>query len=130
MPIYRLMFSTGMLFGFPPDPVYLDTYAHLHSACDPHTPLMIAGLDVDILPLIPHAVEKLKGSGNPIHVRTGMEDAPLGTKETNETLVRKAVEAIKKAGGEIASSGEVRADLLALGEQRSVWLEGRRKGKM
>lgn len=115
-----------MLFGFPPQPTYLEAYTHLHHQCDPYTPLMIAGLDVDIMPLIPVAIKASKekpGVGGPIHIRVGLEDAPLGTKETNESLVRQAVEKIRAGGADVATSSEVRTDLLALGERRRDWLE-------
>lgn len=132
-PVYRLMFSDGMLFGYPPEPLYLDTYTHLHRQCDPYTPLMIAGLDVDVLPLIPHAVKSFKSAAigtAPIHIRVGLEDAPLGTKESNASLVRQAVDGIKKAGGEVATASEVRSDLEVFGERRASWLEEERRSRI
>ena len=54
---------------------------------------MVAGLGVDIRPLIQAAVE----AGG--HVRVGLEDAPLGTGITNVEWVREAASLIRAAGG-------------------------------
>jgi 3-keto-5-aminohexanoate cleavage enzyme len=107
VPVYRLMFSTGMTFSFPPLPWAVEAYAKLLDICAPGAPWMVAGLEVDILPLIP-AVVKLGGG-----VRVGLEDAPLGTQRSNVQLVEAAVNAIQKAGGEPATTAEVRAELAA-----------------
>lgn len=104
-PIYRLMFSDGMAFGFPPERFALDAYEALLAREAPGAPWMVAGLGVDILPLIPAAV----AAGG--HVRVGLEDAPLGTKLDNETWVRRAAEAIAAAGGTLATANEIRAAL-------------------
>ncbi len=107
VPVYRLMFSTGMTFSFPPVPWAVEAYARLLDLCAPGAPWMVAGLEVDVLPLIPTVV-KLGGG-----VRVGLEDAPLGTQRSNVQLVEAAVNAIQKAGGEPATTAEVRAELAA-----------------
>ncbi len=65
---------------------------------------MIAGLDVDITPLIPYAVER----GG--HVRVGLEDAPFGARKTNVQL-EEAARLIQSAGKEPASIKEIRRAL-------------------
>jgi 3-keto-5-aminohexanoate cleavage enzyme len=107
VPIYRLMFSTGMTFSFPPEPYAVEAYAKLLKTCAPGSPWMIAGLAVDVLPLIPTVVAL--GGG----VRVGLEDAPYGTQRSNVELVDAAVKAIQKAGSEPATTAEVRAELAA-----------------
>ena len=66
---------------------------------------MIAGLGVDIRPLIPEAV---RHGG---HVWVGLEDAPFGTNMTNCALVEEAVGLVRKAGAEAVALGEMRAML-------------------
>jgi len=66
---------------------------------------MVAGLGVDVLPLIPAAV----AMGG--HVRVGLEDAPHGSQCSNVELVEAAVAAIQKAGGEPATAADVRKTL-------------------
>jgi uncharacterized protein (DUF849 family) len=105
MPIYRFMFSDGFAFGFPPKEYGLDAYLKLLEDEAPGAPWMVAGLAVDIRPLIPAAV----GAGG--HVRVGLEDAPLGTDVTNIKWVERAAVAIENAGGQIATAAEVRKHL-------------------
>ncbi len=105
VPIYRLMFSTGMTFSFPPEPWAVEAYAKLLEKSAPGSPWMIAGLAVDVLPLIPTVVAL--GGG----VRVGLEDALFGTQRSNVELVEAAVKAIQKAGSEPATTAEVRAEL-------------------
>ncbi len=101
-PIYRFMFSTGFSFGFPPESIGLDANLHLLAREAAHAPWMIAGLDVDILPLVEYAVQR----GG--HVRVGLEDAPLGTSTTNLQWVDAAVMRINAAGGMLASANDIR----------------------
>jgi 3-keto-5-aminohexanoate cleavage enzyme len=101
-PIYRFMFSSGLSFGFPLAQFGLDAYLHLLAREVPNAPWMIAGLDVDILPLIEYAVHR----GG--HVRVGLEDAPFGTTKTNIQWVDEAVVRIKAAGGGLATAKEIR----------------------
>jgi uncharacterized protein (DUF849 family) len=103
--IYRFMFSDGLSFGFPPRPYALDAFLRLLADEAPHAPWMIAGLDVDITPLIAYAVER----GG--HVRVGLEDAPFGATKTNVQLVEEAVGLIRSVGKEPATIQEIRQAL-------------------
>ena len=107
VPIYRLMFSDGIAFGFPPAPWALQAYLQLLAQEARGAPWMVAGLGVQIEPLIEAAV----AAGG--HVRTGLEDAPMGCAADNETLARRARARIEAAGGRLASTAEVRAALRA-----------------
>ena len=104
-PIYRLMFSDTFAFGFPPRPYALAAHRELIDQEAPGSPWMIAGLGVDIRPLIPEAVRQ----GG--HVRVGLEDAPFGTRATNRALVEEAVGLVRKAGAEPATVAEMRSML-------------------
>jgi 3-keto-5-aminohexanoate cleavage enzyme len=104
-PIYRLMFSEGFAFGFPPKDYGLEAYRRLLDQEAPGAPWMIAGLAVNICPLIPAAI----AAGG--HVRVGLEDAPLGTETTNLIWIEQAASAIENAGGRLATSADVRAAL-------------------
>jgi 3-keto-5-aminohexanoate cleavage enzyme len=104
-PIYRLMFSEQLAFGFPPEPFALAAYCELLRREAPDAPWMVAGLGVDVLPLIPDVV----AAGG--HVRVGLEDAPLGSALGNEGWVRRAADAIAAAGGSLSTAAEVREAL-------------------
>ena len=104
-PIYRFMFSQSLAFGFPPEDYALDAYLRLLAGEAPGAPWMVAGLDVDIEPLVAAAVRR----GG--HVRVGLEDAPLGSPRSNLDWVRAGRGAIERAGGRVASAAEVRAAL-------------------
>ncbi len=106
-PVYRFMFSEQFAFGFPPKPVFLDAHLALLAEASPGAPWMVAGLGVDIRPLIAPAAER----GG--HIRVGLEDRPLGVRETNVALVEQAVRQVVAAGGEPATTAEVRADCIA-----------------
>lgn len=105
-PIYRFMFSDGFAFGYPPRDYALDSYVRLLDELDPQAPWMIAGLQVDILPLVGAAVRR----GG--HVRVGLEDAPFGTAWSNVQWTQAAIAEIAKAGGELATTDEVRASIM------------------
>ncbi|GAC1340456.1 MAG: 3-keto-5-aminohexanoate cleavage protein [Bradyrhizobium sp.] len=105
VPIYRLMFSDEFAWGFPARPAFLDAHRQLLAETAPAAPWMVAGLGVDIRPLVPAATER----GG--HVRVGLEDAPWGTELGNAGWVEQAVRLIREAGGEPATSAEVRASL-------------------
>jgi uncharacterized protein (DUF849 family) len=105
LPIYRLMFSQGFAFGFPPAAWALDAYLELLALEHRDAPWMVAGLGVEIAPLIERAVAR----GG--HVRVGLEDAPLGSTLDNRALARLARERIEAAGGRLATPAEVRAAL-------------------
>ena len=104
-PIYRFMFSRGFTFGFPPEDYGVTAYLNLLDQVAPGANWMIAGLDVDVLPLIPRAV--MEGG----HVRVGLEDAPLGSDKSNLRWVEDAAQRIGNAGGELATARDVRAAL-------------------
>lgn len=106
-PIYRFMLTSAYTFSFPPEVWALEAYVKLVEAVAPGASWMVAGLGVDVLPLIPAAV----AMGG--HVRVGLEDAPHNSPRSNLELVRTAVEAIQKAGGEPATAADVRAELAA-----------------
>lgn len=101
-PIYRLMFSRGYAFGFPPDDYALTAYLRLLDQVAPGCNWMISGLDVDVLPLVPRTVME-RG-----HVRVGLEDAPFGCDRTNVQLVEEAARLIENAGGTLAVAADVR----------------------
>lgn len=104
-PIYRFMFAEEFCFGFSPRERYLDAHLELLGEVAPGTPWMVAGLGVDITPLIGAAVAR----GG--HVRTGLEDVPWGAKTTNAALVEEAGRLVRAAGGEPAGADEVREAL-------------------
>jgi 3-keto-5-aminohexanoate cleavage enzyme len=70
---------------------------------DNGAPWMVAGLGVDIRPLIAPAVER----GG--HIRVGLEDRPWGVAETNRGLVEEALRLVHETGAEAATPAEVRA---------------------
>jgi uncharacterized protein (DUF849 family) len=105
MPIYRLMFSQHIAFGFPPTDWALDAYLRLLAMEQPESPWMIAGLGVELDGLMDLAVAR----GG--HVRVGLEDAPMGCPHDNITLVRQARQRIEAAGGSLATATQVRERL-------------------
>jgi len=104
-PIYRFMFSSDYTFSFPPDDYGLTAYLNLLDQVAPGANWMIAGLGVDILPLVPRAVAE----GG--HVRVGLEDASLGCGKSNVQLVEQAARVIETCAGELATAAQVRAEL-------------------
>jgi len=107
-PIYRFMFSSDYTFSFPPDDFGLTAYLNLLDRVAPGAVWMVAGLGVDIQPLIPRAVAE----GG--HVRIGLEDASLGCEKSNVELTREAAELIEACGGKLATAAEVRSQLNAV----------------
>jgi uncharacterized protein (DUF849 family) len=101
------MFSDGLAFGFPPEEWALQAYRQLLAQQAPGAAWMVAGLAVQIEPLIEAAV----AAGG--HVRVGLEDAPMGCELGNPTLAQRARARIEAAGGRLASTAEVRAALRA-----------------
>lgn len=101
-PVYRLMFSSGLLFGMPPTVDGLEFYAKHLSYCAPGAPWMVSGLDADIQPIIGRALEL--GA----HVRVGLEDAPFGTSVSNVELVRQARKRIESSERRLATVDQVR----------------------
>jgi uncharacterized protein (DUF849 family) len=106
-PIYRFMFSEHFAFGFPPRPYALAAHLALLEEEAGAVPWMVAGLGVDIRPLIGEAVAQ----GG--HIRVGLEDSPLGTRASNLALVEAAVRMVRDRGGEPASAAEMRRALAA-----------------
>ncbi len=104
-PVYRLMFSDTLSFGFPPKPWAIDAYLELLAETDPNGPWMVAGLGAQIAPLIDEIV--YRGG----HVRVGLEDVPMGHRIGNIAQVRDARRRIEMAGARPATAAEVRARL-------------------
>lgn len=104
-PVYRFMFSDEFSFGFPPRPYALEAHLTLLSGVAAGAPWMVAGLGVDVEPLIETAL----GKGG--HLRTGLEDAPFGTVRTNAQLVTDMVRRVRGNGHEPGNAGEIRRDL-------------------
>lgn len=107
-PIYRLMFSETFAYGFPPKAYALAAHCALLEDEAPGAPWIIAGLGVDIRPLIP---ETIRRGG---HIRVGLEDAPFGTTSTNVELVEQAARLIRANGAEPATVAEMRVALAAM----------------
>ena len=106
VPIYRFMFSDEFAWGFPPKSYGLEAHLRLLDEAAPGAPWMVAGLGVDIGPVLAEAVDR----GG--HVRTGLEDARLGTDRSNRALVEDVVRRVRRAGSEPATARQVR-DALA-----------------
>jgi 3-keto-5-aminohexanoate cleavage enzyme len=104
-PIYRFMFSERFAFGFPPRAYALAAHLALLEEEAGPAPWMIAGLGVDIRPLIGEAVAQ----GG--HIRVGLEDAPLGTAMSNLAMVEQAVQMVRDGDGEPASAADMRRAL-------------------
>ena len=104
-PIYRLMFSQHIAFGFPPTEWALDAYLKLLQAEHPGAPWMVAGLGVELGPLI----EAAAAQGG--HVRVGLEDAPMGCPQDNLSLVRDARRRMEAVGARLATARDVRQRL-------------------
>ncbi len=102
LPIYRFMLSQDIAFGFPPEEYALDAYLNLLAGEATGAAWMVAGLGVDIGPLIPMTVRE----GG--HVRVGLEDAPLGSPHSNVDLVLAARRQIEKSGAKLALPAEIR----------------------
>lgn len=101
-PVYRFMFSSGYTFGFPPEDYALTAYLKLLDQVAPGAQWMVAGLDVDIQPMIARTV--MEGG----HLRVGLEDATFGCAKSNMQLVEAAADAITSAGGTLARATDVR----------------------
>ncbi len=102
-PVYRFLFTSAFTFSFPPEDYALTAYLKLLDQVAPGAPWMLAGLQADVLPMIPRAVAE----GG--HVRVGLEDAPWGSELTNLQWVEQAAQRIALSGAELATAQEVRA---------------------
>ena len=107
-PIYRFMFTSDYTFGFPPEDFGLTAYLNLLDLVAPGARWMVAGLGVDILPLIPRTIAE----GG--HVRVGLEDASFGSDRSNVQLVEAAAMLIDNNGGDLATAADIRAELKAV----------------
>jgi 3-keto-5-aminohexanoate cleavage enzyme len=101
-PVYRLMFSQTIAFGFPPASWALQAYLNLLDQEHTGAPWMVAGLGVELGELIEEAVTK----GG--HVRVGLEDSPMGCQHDNLHLLQQARRRIESAGGHLATASQVR----------------------
>lgn len=108
VPVFRFMLTDSFTFCFPPRDWAVEAMARLVDEEAPGAPWMVAGLGVDLIPLIPRIVE-LGG-----HVRVGLEDAPFQSHKSNVQLVEEAANAIQTAGGEIATAADIRSTLAAV----------------
>lgn len=107
-PVYRLMFSDTLTFGFPPRPWAIDAYLELLAEEDPGAHWMVAGLGALVAPLIDEIV--YRGG----HVRVGLEDAPMGHPVANLTQVSDARARIEAAGASVATAKDIRESLKAV----------------
>ncbi len=105
IPVFRMMFSQHLTFGFPPRTWALDAYLSLLAEECPSAPWMVAGLGVEIDALIAPALER----GG--HVRVGLEDAPFGHPVSNLEQVKAARRKIDAAGRPVATAADVRRRL-------------------
>lgn len=112
-PVYRLMFSDEFAWGFPPRTYALEAHLALLAEAAPGAPWMVAGLGVDIEPLIDATLER----GG--HVRVGLEDARFGEERSNLDLVGRAAARVRASGREPATAAEIREELRLLDEARS-----------
>jgi 3-keto-5-aminohexanoate cleavage enzyme len=107
-PVYRLMFSDEFAWGFPPERYGLQAYLALLHEFAPASPWMVAGLGVDVTPLIEPTI------ANGGHLRVGLEDAHFGTEKRNAELVEEAARLAQRAGAQLASAEAIRRSLRAL----------------
>jgi len=106
-PVYRWMLSDEYAWGLPPKSYALDAYLALLSEVSPGSPWMIAGLGVDIEPLVPEALAR----GG--HIRIGLEDAHLHDVRSNAQILERALRLLTKNGASSASPASIRASLAA-----------------
>ena len=104
-PIYRFMFSDEFAWGYPPTIQGLEAHLAQYALQDCAAYWMIAGLGVDIRPLIAAAVQR----GG--HVRVGLEDAPWGTSIDNIGWTRQACALIRQHDAELATPSAIRQAL-------------------
>jgi uncharacterized protein (DUF849 family) len=112
VPVYRLMFSDSYAWGFPPRLYGLDAHLALLAETAPGAPAMIAGLGLDIRPLVAAAVAR------GVHVRVGLEDAPFGDPRSNAQWVEAAAKLVRAAGAEPATTAQIRAHTRAIDAAR------------
>jgi len=103
-PVYRIMFSDGLLFGMPPTEAGLLFYAQHLADTAPNAPWMLSGLDADVESIMPLALDL--GA----HVRVGLEDAPFGCAKSNIELVESAVAMAVASGRDLATAEQIRRE--------------------
>ena len=118
LPVYRFMFTDAFAWGFPPRPYGLEAHLALLAEYAPAAPWMIAGLGVDLAPIVDLAVER----GG--HLRAGLEDAPFGCELGNRALVDAIVASTTRAGHEPATPADIRAALAPQAGRTVLDLQG------
>jgi 3-keto-5-aminohexanoate cleavage enzyme len=103
--VYRLVFSRGYTFSFPPEDYGVTAYLNLLDQVAPGAQWMLSGIDTDVLPLVARAV--IEGG----HVRVGVADAPAVSTWSNLQWVEQAAEVIQNCGTELADADDVRRAL-------------------
>lgn len=104
-PVYRLMFSSTLTFGFPPRAWAIDAYLALLAEEAPGANWMVGGLGAEIIPLVQDVVQRAG------HVRVGLEDVPMGHTTGNVDQVRNARACIELTGKRTATAAEIRQSL-------------------
>jgi len=99
----RLGLNLAVEYNFHPSFAIYEPYLKLLERETPQAPWMVAGLDVDIAPLIELTVSR----GG--HIRVGLEDAPFQSTRTNVQWTEDAVRSITSFNGEVATADDVRA---------------------
>jgi 3-keto-5-aminohexanoate cleavage enzyme len=107
-PVYRWMFSDEFAWSFPPKSYGLEAYLALLADLSPRSPWMIAGLGVDVTPLVRETIAR----GG--HIRVGLEDARFHLDRTNAGLLAELVAMLDRAGHCPASPASIRQQLDAL----------------
>jgi uncharacterized protein (DUF849 family) len=96
-PIYRVMFSDGLLFGMKPSAAAVRFYAQHLAELKADSAWMVSGLDANIEAIMPLAIEL--GA----HIRGGLEDAPFGCQQRTLELVEQATKTILNSGRSLAT---------------------------
>lgn len=106
-PMFRWMFSDEFAWSFPPVSYGLEAYLALLNDVAPGSPWMIAGLGVDVEPLVSEAIAR----GG--HIRVGLEDAHFHNNLTNAQLLDRTLKLAQAAGAAPASPASIRAAFAA-----------------
>lgn len=104
-PVYRVMLSNSYTFGFPAKEYAVNAWSQLLKEVAPGAPWMIAGLGVDVLPLV-KSILALGG-----HIRVGLEDAPKHSTWSNTKWAAEAAMRIRDEGFGLATADDVRNEL-------------------
>lgn len=99
--VVRFMFGGDRLpFGFPADPVFVDTYVHLLG--DSGLPWMATCYGGDVLPIAEHVIRR----GG--HLRVGLEDDASDPARGNVERVREVAAVARRLGRRLATPDEAR----------------------